>query len=96
MKLATATANADTKGCDKPCCGKKAAVEAKAAAAPTALPAANVAEATPCAGAKADAQGCAKKSATVAAVQPAKPQTGKDAAAKEPAAEAAPSSGANR
>jgi hypothetical protein len=83
----------DAKGCDKPCCAKKTAADAKAAAAPTAaLPAVNAADAkpaeAPCAAAHAaDGKSCPKKTGLVAKAEPAK---------DTPAAEPAPTSGANR
>ena len=79
-------AGGETAGCDKPCCAKKSAADAKSVAAPA--PAANAANAIPCDGAKsADGKSCPKKAAMVAKVEPTK-----DA----PKAEPTPNAGANR
>jgi hypothetical protein len=79
-------ANGKQAGCDKPCCEKQAATDAKAA--PGATPVANVANGVPCDGARAaDGKGCPKKAALVA----------KSESAKDPAkAEPSPNAGANR
>ena len=87
-----AVPTADVKGCDKPCCAKKTASDAKVAAAPAAAVAAvpaveaKTAEA-PCAAHAADAKSCPKKAAVVAKAEPAK---------EAPVAEPTATSGANR
>jgi hypothetical protein len=82
----------DPKGCDKPCCAKKTAADAKTAPAPVAaaaaIPAAEAKAAeAPCAAHGAEGKSCPKKAAVVA-----KAESAKDV----PVAEPAPASGANR